>query len=65
MNKIFVSYAEKGIKSVEAARNENRKFRENRQNDGSNGLNENDFFAVALEGAYSKSKDAKKGDDIK
>ncbi len=59
MNKILTSLAEKKIRSVDDAKREQERFRQqNKATDGS--FDEKDFFAIALEGSYKKEENSKR-----
>lgn len=58
MNKILTSFAEKKIRSVEDAKIEQERFRQQSKT-GEGSFNEKDFFAIALEGSYQKNENNK------
>ena len=61
MNKILTSFAEKGIKSVEMAKQEALRYKQQSVKSDT-AFNEKDFFAIALEGSYNKKDDKKGGE---
>ena len=56
MNKVLVSFAEAGIKTVEQALEQSKQFKENKkaEEDTSHGFDTDEFFNIALQSSYGK-----------